>query len=92
MTNDAHDVDPAWLDIDDLLERLPSRMRDDLRQQDPTFARELAVAYLDADPVTQADMAAFFDSDGPKKVHDLKLEHEDGTPTSADLADWPGAP
>lgn len=92
MTDDAHDIDPAWRDLPDLLAQLPTRMAEDLKEQDPTFARELAVAYLDADPATQADMAAFFTSGGPKMVHDLKVEHEDGTPTAADLADWPGAP
>lgn len=76
-------------ELHSMLAKVPESMRDALYVQEPHFAYEMARDYLNADRITQLDIAAFFDSDGPKVVHDLKVQHEDGTPTSHDLAGWP---
>ncbi len=82
----------AWLEWADLMAQLPPKMRHAMEHQEPEFAMSMARDYLAGDEATRLDVAAFFDSDGPKVVHDLKVEHEDGTPTSHDLDGWLGAP
>lgn len=68
------------------IDRLPDgRMKDALREQEPAFAEEMAKRYLDADPESRVDISAFFDSDGPRKIHEAKLRILDGIPTAADL-------
>lgn len=76
-------------ELHSMLAKVPGAMRAALYKQEPHFAYEMAHDYLHADRITQLDIAAFFDSNGPKVVHDLKTQHEDGTPTSHDLAGWP---
>jgi hypothetical protein len=75
-------------DLDALIERLPEVMRGPFRDQDPIFAREMAVTFLDASDETKADIEAFFASDGPRRFREHKLKHEDGTPTSDELEGW----
>jgi len=48
----------------------------------------MAQRWLDGDEVTRLDIEAFFESDGPRKVHEIKAKHKDGTPTSSDLEGW----
>lgn len=67
---------------------LPPKMQEALKSQTPEFAQECAQSYREADEESKADIAAFFESEGPKKVHDLKKRDEDGTPTSDDLEGW----
>ena len=68
------------------LERLPEGlMKEALREQEPEFAEERAQKWLEADSITRRDIEAFFESDGPKKVHQAKLKVREGVPTSADL-------
>ena len=76
--------------LEELLLAIPEPMRSALHEQEPEFARECALDYLTAEPDGQADMLAFFESDGPKKVDQAKQKHEHGTPTSADLEEWLG--
>lgn len=59
-----------------------------LRGQRPEFAAEVRRAFRRADPVTKADMIAFFAGGGPKRVGERVLRRRDGTPTSADLEEW----
>lgn len=75
-------------ELERLLEKIPEPMRSDLREQDPVFAAEIARDYLAASPESQADMLAFFESDGPRRVGEAKQREEDGTPTSGDLERW----
>ena len=63
-------------------------MREALEEQDPEFALEILQRYFAAGELARADMRAFFDSDGPRMVHEAKLKHHDGVPTSADLKTW----
>lgn len=49
------------------------------------FAEECLYRWLEADEDTRAEIAAFHESDGPEKVRQVGLKHEDGTPTAADL-------
>lgn len=76
-------------DPESYVERLPDGpMRDALRAQralQPEWAEDYARDYLAADPETQADLAQFFEDDGPEIVRQLKVRDEDGTPTAADL-------
>lgn len=66
-----------------LFDKIPDGpMKDALRDQDPAFAEEMAQRWLDGDEATRADIEAFFESDGPRMVHEAKLKHEDGTPTT----------
>lgn len=50
----------------------------------------MAKCYLDGDERERRDILDFFESDGPRKVHEARQKHEDGTPTSADLDEWLG--
>jgi len=69
-----------------ILALLPEPMRAAVEAQESNFAGEMAQRYLLApDEETRADILAFFESDGPRKVHESKLKHNDGIPTSADL-------
>lgn len=76
--------------LDVLLERVPEPMRSALREQEPDFAEELALDYCRASEAGKADILAFFESGGPRMVHEAKLKRQDGTPTSADLASQVG--
>lgn len=71
-----------------VLALLPESMRGPLEAQAVAFFCRETVAYLNADESTRKDIAAFFESDGPRKVHEAKLQHEEGVPTSADLEKW----
>jgi hypothetical protein len=70
------------------LSDLPDEMRDALADQKPEFVAEMIERWRVADEETRADILAFFESDGPRRVHEAKVKHEDGTPTSADLDAW----
>lgn len=70
------------------LNKLPGVLRDALRLQSPDFAQECARAYLDADEPSRADILAFFESDGPRKVHEAKQHIEHGIPTSEEIEGW----
>lgn len=78
--------------LEALFAQLPDgAMKDALRAQDEDFAEEMLLAYFAGDEATQADIRAFFDSDGPAKVERVKQEikrSEDGTPTADDLNGW----
>lgn len=78
-------------DLDKLIRKCPKVMRASLRAQKPDFAREMAQRYLDADEAGKADITAFFESDGPRKVHESRLKIDDGIPTSHDLDKQLGA-
>lgn len=52
----------------------------------------MALRYLRADEETRADYLAFHESNGPERVRQIRLKHEDGTPTAADLEKAMGAP
>lgn len=71
--------------LEALLAQIPEPMRSALREQDDEFAEEMALAYCSANDLAKADIMAFFESDGPRMVHESKLKIEDGTPTSDDL-------
>lgn len=75
-------------DLERLLAEIPEPMRSDLAAQDPVFAAEIARDYLAASPDSRADMLAFFEGDGPRRVHEAQRRDEDGTPTSGDLDGW----
>jgi len=62
-----------------------AEMRDALAAQEPGFAAEMLDLWDDAGADGRADIEAFFLSDGPRLVHEVKLRHTDGVPTSADL-------
>lgn len=71
------------------LESVPAALLDALLEHfDPSEAIEIAQAYLDAPEEDQAGMLAFVTEDGPRRVHEIRLKHESGTPTSADLHRW----
>lgn len=72
--------------IQDLLVELPEVLARDLEPRTPVFAREMSWRYLVASEEDRADMVAFCESGGPERVRQIRLEHEDGIPTSADLA------
>lgn len=77
--------------LENLLAQLPEKMREALSHLLPEDAESMALDYLAADEATQADIAAFFDSDGPEKVRNVYQEHvknQDGTPTAKDLEGW----
>lgn len=75
-------------ELEALLAKIPEPMRSDLREQEPELAAEIACDYLAASPESQADMLAFFESEGPRRVSEAKQRDEDGTPTSSDLEGW----
>lgn len=72
------------------LDKVPGIMREALEELDPIEAEEIARDYIEADPDGQADMLAFFVSNGPKKVADSVAFLCDGTPTSGELEGWLG--
>lgn len=78
--------------LESLFSQIPDGpMKDALRAQEPDFAEECLLAYLQGDEATQADIVAFFDSGGPEMVENVKQEiqrDEDGTPTARDLEGW----
>lgn len=59
-----------------------------LQGQSVAFAHENLDRYDAADAAARLDMLAFFDSEGPRRIGELRKRHEDGTPTSGDLAKW----
>lgn len=68
------------------LDQIPEGpMRDSLLEQEAAFAEEMAQRYLDAGEDTRSDILAFFESGGPRMVHEAKCALADGTPTSAEL-------
>lgn len=81
--------DATIADLDAQLARLPDGpMKEALRTQGVEFASSLLRDYLAADSITQADMRAFFESDGPRLAHEVELKIDEGIPTSADLGRW----
>jgi len=76
-------------DLDDLLGRVPEALRVELEAVDCGRALDLARQFVSSNEEDQAGMMAFIESAGPRRVHELKVNHRDGTPTSADLASWP---
>lgn len=73
---------------------IPEPMRSALERVEPInpeLAAESADAYREADDITRADILAFFESDGPERVRQVRLRHEEGVPTASDLAGWAGA-
>lgn len=78
--------------LEALFAQLPDGpMKDAMRAQDPDFAEEMLLDYIQGDEATQADIRAFLDSGGPKKVKavlDEMQKVEDGTPTARDLEGW----
>lgn len=75
--------------IDDGFDDIPEPMRSALIEQveldNEAFALDMAADYRKADKHTQSDILAFFESDGPEKVRQVRLKHEDGILTAADL-------
>lgn len=67
-------------------EGMPEAMREAIESQDPAFAAECVQRWVEADPASRAE--AFFESDGPRKVHEARLKIEDNVPTSAELEKW----
>lgn len=74
--------------LNGLLDRLPDPIRKALDGQSREFVEEIALTYLGAPEEAKPDMLAFFESDGPEKVRQVILKHEDGTPTAGDLESW----
>lgn len=73
---------------------IPEPMRSALERVaplDPALVADSAELYREADDATRADILAFFESDGPEKVRQLRLRHDEGVPTASDLAGWAGA-
>ena len=48
-------------------------MRAALELQDPAFSLEILNLYDQADEPGRSDMRAFFDSEGPRRVHEAKV-------------------
>jgi len=72
-----------------LLAQLPEGpMKAALRAQPADFAEEMLLAYFATDAAGQADIEAFFASDGERVARETVLEVEEGVPTSDDLAEW----
>ena len=64
-------------------------MRRDLRDQinigNEAFAEMMALDYLSMDPQAQSEVMEFHEDDGVRRLFQIKLRHQDGTPTSADI-------
>ena len=71
--------------LDELLARVDHQP---LEGQDRSFVADMAWRYVHADEPTRADFRAFIDCDGPRRVHEVKLKHQKGIPTSEDLERW----
>jgi hypothetical protein len=67
--------------------KLPRKIREALKGQTPAFREEMRRRWREADEASRSDILAFFESDGPRKIHEAKLKLEEGIPTSADLED-----
>jgi len=70
---------------------LPEQLQAALLLLSEGDAVEAARQYREADPDDQAGMLAFIDSGGPEMCRQLRVEHEDGTPTAASLERLLGA-
>jgi len=72
-----------------LIDDLPDGpMKQALQEQASEMAQSFLKDYLAFDELTQADIRAFFESQGPKRVHEKLLKNSEGTPTSSDLKSW----
>ena len=60
----------------------------DLLAADVEFAHEMMDMWDALDEDDKPDLLAFHDSDGPRRCDEIRVKHEDGTPTSADLRKW----
>ena len=49
------------------------------------FAHEMMDMWDALDEEDKPDLLAFHDGDGVRRVDEIRVKHEDGTPTSADL-------
>lgn len=67
---------------------LPKVIQDALVGQPRELIDDTLKTWAESDEDTRADILAFFESDGPEKVRQARLKHEDGVPTAADLKDW----
>lgn len=63
-------------------------MIDAVLGQSDSFAHGTLDIFEKASDEDKADHLAFFDSGGPRMIHEAKTKHADGTPTSADLERW----
>lgn len=76
-------------ELEQLLNRVPAALREALlKLNDEEKALDLARQFLDSDEEDQAGMMAFVASGGPRRIRELRVKRQDGTPTAADLADW----
>ena len=81
--------DVSKIDVPALIARLDCEsMREALAEREPEFALECIEAYYEASEEDQAGMREFFESGGPRTIHQLKMQLQDGTPTVADLERW----
>ena len=71
----------------DLLAKLPSPIREAMEAAgfDDGWKEATAMDYLASDEEDQAGMLEFVTGGGPEFCRQLKLKHEDGTPTADDL-------
>lgn len=78
------------LTTEELLELCPVELRDavEARGDSEDFAREVALEFLNADADDQAAHLAFLRDGGPEKCRQLRVEHETGAPTAAELETW----
>lgn len=70
------------------LSDLPEAIREALAGQPLDLVTDTVETWATADDATRADILAFFESDGPRRVHEAKVKHRDGTPTASDLEGW----
>ncbi len=62
------------MNLDELFEQLhDGPMKDALREANPEFAEEMLRDYFDSTCMEQADIRAFFDTDGPARMAGAKL-------------------
>ncbi len=67
---------------------VPESLQEALKTLSVADAVGAARAFLEANEEDRAGMLAFIDEDGPRRVRELRVRDEDGTPTAADLEDW----
>lgn len=78
-------------ELEILLTRVPEPLRTAAEVRGAAYMEStisLIREFLEADKDGQACLLAFFKSDGPRVWREPDLQHQDSTPTSADLANW----
>lgn len=70
-------------------DQFPEAMARDMPTLSGEDAAEMAVKYMEADDEAKADIVAFFESQGPRRVSHLRAKDKDGIPLPEECGEWP---